>query len=106
MPQATTFTLVRVAPGATANVVVSATGAIKASPGTVYAIKVLNPGTAGAFSLINATAPATLTASNVVCYLPYTALTRGQLIPLNAACNVGISCENIPTGGSIEVVYA
>lgn len=106
MPQLTTLSPVHVQPGATANALVNAAAVVKAAAGTIYNIIVEKPGTAGVLTVNNVASVGGAASANEVLVMPFGALTKGQIIPVNTACATGIVVSTVPNGAVLKVAYA
>jgi hypothetical protein len=80
---------------------VTAAAVIKASPGTLFRIVVIAPGTTGGGLTLNDCATTGAAAiGNEIASIPYSDLTAGQVIDLEWPCKAGIVVSAVPTGGS------
>jgi uncharacterized membrane protein len=87
----------------------TAAAVIKASPGRLARIVIINAGTTGGGFVINnatTTTGGAITAANQVLNLPYNATNcyAGSVINLDIPCNSGIVLSAVPTGGSPQIV--
>lgn len=80
-----------------------ATGVIKDTPGKLWKVLVVDPGTAGAFTMNNCATVGAATGGNQI--ISYTGLWPGQIIDVNFVCDTGIVVSAMRTGGQFTIVY-
>ena len=86
---------------------VTAAAVIKATPGRVARIIVLNAGTtSGAFTFNNCATTGAATTANQVFTIAYNAAANvaGAIFSLDMPCSAGIVCSAVPGGGTPQVV--
>lgn len=85
---------------------VTAAAVIKASPGVLYKILVVAPGSAGSLTINDLTTTTGGAAANEILTIAFGLLTVGQVINLEWPCKTGISITAVTTGGQFSVAYA
>lgn len=82
---------------------VTAAAVIKASPGRLFKITVIAPGsTGGTFTFNDCTTTGAAASGNEIFNIAYNAATNvaGNIWTLDWPCQLGIVCSAVPTGGS------
>lgn len=82
---------------------ITGAAAVKAAPGRLVKLIILNPGTtSGALTINNCAATGDATTANQVFTLPFGAASNvaGQVFDLDIPCNVGITVSAVPGAGS------
>jgi hypothetical protein len=92
--------------GALSALNVTAASVVKASPGTLYRVVVVVPGTAGSLTVNDTATVAGAATANEVFSTLYSALVAGQVILLEFPFSNGIVLSAVPTGAQFSVSYA
>jgi len=79
---------------------------LKATPGVIATIVIVAAGTAGNLTINNCITTGAATAANTVFKAAFGSLSVGQVITLNAKCNVGITLSTITTGCQYTITYS
>lgn len=83
----------------------NAAAAIKNSPGTLFRIVVITAPTSGNLTVNDCAATGDAAAGNVLLDVAFGALTKGQVITLDAPCAVGITLSSVGGGPGVYAFY-
>lgn len=90
--------------GGSAGLNITAAAVIKATPGILYRINVVAPGTVGSLVINDCATTGAATAANTIISIPFGSLP--VTIPLGWPCAVGIVVSAVTTGGQFTISFS
>ena len=85
---------------------VAAAQVIKAAPGVAATLVCVAPGSAGSLTLNNSATVGGAASTNQFFSRLFSALSAGQVIPLNWPCGSGVVVSAAPTGGQFSLAFS